>query len=76
MTDLDPGGSTLEWLWTALPALACGAILLICVPMMMGRSQDQSDQGATKQEVAELRDELSRLKAQQALDDRTEVLDG
>lgn len=61
-----------------LPALACGAMmLLICVPMLLGRRHDQSaDQGASRQEVAELREEISRLKADRALDDRTEALDG
>lgn len=51
-------------------------MLLICVPMMMGRKHDHPDQGATKQEVAELRDEISRLKAQRALDDKIGMLDG
>lgn len=51
-------------------------MLLICVPMMMGRKHNQSDQGATKLEVAELRDEISRLKAQRALEDKTGALDG
>ena len=61
-----------------LPALVCGAMmLLICVPMLLGRRHDQSaDQGASRQEVAELREEISRLKADRALDDRTEALDG
>ncbi len=60
-----------------LPALACGVMmLLICVPMLLGRKHGQSDQGASKQEVAELRDELSRLKAQRVLEDKTEALDG
>ena len=61
-----------------LPALACGAMmLLICVPMLLGRRHDQSaDQSASRQEVAELREEISRLKADRALDDRTEALDG
>jgi len=61
-----------------LPALACGAMmLLICVPMLFGRKQNRSsDQGATQQEVAELRHEISRLKAERALEDKTEAFDG
>jgi len=52
-------------------------MLLICVPMLLGRRHDQSaDQGASRQEVAELREEISRLKADRALDDKTEALDG
>ena len=61
-----------------LPALACGAMmLLVCVPMLLGRRHDQPpDRGATQQQVAELREEISRLKAERALDDKTESLDG
>ncbi|MGI8706864.1 MAG: hypothetical protein ACR2LG_01470 [Actinomycetota bacterium] len=61
-----------------LPALACGAMmLLICVPMLLGRKHNQSsDQGVSQQEVADLREELSRLKAERALDDKTEALNG
>nr|MBA2599467.1 hypothetical protein [Actinomycetota bacterium] len=59
-----------------LPALACGAMMLfICVPMLLGRKHNQSsDQGASQQEVAELREEISRLKAARALEDRNESL--
>lgn len=61
-----------------LPALACGAMmLLICVPMMLGRKHNHSsDQGASQQDVAELREEIARLKAERALEDRDSVLDG
>ena len=61
-----------------LPALACGAMmLLICVPMLLGRRHNQPpDRAASQQEVAELRHEISRLKAERALDNKTEVLDG
>ncbi|HZJ49418.1 MAG TPA: hypothetical protein VFF07_00885 [Actinomycetota bacterium] len=60
-----------------LPAIACGTMLLICVPMLLGRRHNRSsDQGASQQEVAELREEISRLKAERALDSKTEVLDG
>lgn len=60
-----------------LPALACGEMmLLICVPMLRGRKHDQpTDQSASQQEVAELREEIARLKAELALED-SEALDG
>ncbi len=50
-------------------------MLFICVPMLLGRKHNQSsDQGASQQEVAELREEISRLKAARALEDRNESL--
>lgn len=52
-------------------------MLLICVPMLRGRKQDQaSDDSSLQQEVAELRDEVSRLKAERAVTDKSEALDG
>lgn len=61
-----------------LPPLACGAMmLLVCVPMMFGRKLGHSDdQSGSKQEIAELREEISRLKAERALEDKSEALDG
>lgn len=61
---------------TYLPAIACGAMMpLICVPMMFGRKHGHSShQGASRQEVAELREEIARLKAEQALENETETL--
>jgi hypothetical protein len=61
-----------------MPVLVCGVMMLfICVPMLLGRRHNQSaNQGASQQEVAELREEISRLKAERALDDKTESLDG
>lgn len=61
-----------------LPALACGAMmLLICVPMLLGRKHNQAaGPSASQQEVAELREEISRLKAERALEDKAEALDG
>jgi len=52
-------------------------MLLICVPMLLGRRHNQPpDRAASQQEVAELRHEISRLKAERALDNKTEALDG
>lgn len=58
----------MEWLLVSLPALACaGMMLLICVPMMRKMSGGKSKEGApSKEEVAELREELARLKAHSA----------
>lgn len=63
---------------TYLPALACGAMmLLICIPMLLGRKHNQdAEPTATQQEVAELREEISRLKAGRVLEDKAEALDG
>jgi hypothetical protein len=69
----------LEALISYLPALACGAMmLLICIPMMRNMHKGHGDSGATdtRQEVAELREEMARLKAERALEDNREALDG
>lgn len=59
----------MEWLWVALPALACGAMmLLICVPMMMGRRNHNEDSSASKEEVSALRQELAELRGENAPD--------
>jgi len=68
----------MEWLWVALPGLACAAMMLvICIPMMrnMHKGHGESDDSATRQEVAELREEVARLKADRALSER-ETVDG
>jgi hypothetical protein len=61
-----------------LPALICGAMMLaICVPMLLGRKHNHSsDQSSTQQEIAELREEVARLKAERVLDDKSEARDG
>ena len=52
-------------------------MLLICVPMLLGRKHNQaSDESASQQELAELREEITRLKAERAFTDRSEALDG
>ncbi|MGH2825993.1 MAG: hypothetical protein ACRDKF_03370 [Actinomycetota bacterium] len=60
-----------------LPALACVAMmLLICVPMLLGRKHNQaSDESASQQEVAQLREEVSRLRSERESTDRSEKLD-
>lgn len=63
-----------------LPVIACvGMMALICIPMMRnmhkshGRSEDDSD---ARREIAELREEIALLKAERALEDKTETVDG
>jgi hypothetical protein len=61
----------LETLISYLPALACGAMMLfICIPMMrnMHKGHGDSTDTDTRQEVAELREEITRLRAEKALD--------
>lgn len=59
-----------------LPLIACGAMmLLICIPMMFGRKHGSGDAGATQQDVAELHEEIARLKAERT-DNRSEALSG
>jgi len=63
---------------TYLPVLACAAMmLLVCVPMMLGRKHGQADdENGYKQGIAELREEIALLKAERALEDKSEALDG
>ncbi len=57
----------MEWLWAALPALACGAMmLLICVPMMMGHKHNKDSDSATPEDLKALREELADLKGDDA----------
>lgn len=69
----------MEWLWTALPALACGAmLLLVCVPMMRNMHKDSggAEDPETRREISELRDEIARLKAERSLTDGSVRRDG
>lgn len=62
----------MEWLWLAVPLLACGAMMLVMfVPMFMKRND--SPEPASKEDVAELREEIARLRAARALEDREGV---
>ncbi len=63
---------------TYLPALVCGAmVLLMCVPMLLRRQRHQSnDQNVSPKEIAELREEIRHLKAERALEDKSEMVDG
>lgn len=58
---------------TFLPALACAAMMFVCVRMMSGHGSQKSE-AAGADEVAELREEVARLKAQRAL--QKEHIDG
>lgn len=62
-----------------LPAVACGAMMLfICIPMMrnMHKTDGTSDQPDIQREIGELRDEVARLKAERALEDKSEIVHG
>lgn len=61
-----------------LPALACaGMMLAICIPMMrnMHKGHGDPENAATRHEIAELREEVTRLKAERTLNER-EPIDG
>lgn len=58
-----------------LPVIACGAMmLLICIPMMRRMHQGaDTNEAASREEVAELREEVARLKAERLADARETV---
>lgn len=61
----------MEWLWAAVPALACGAMMLVMfVPMLRNRKGTNSAEAASKEDVAALREEIVRLRAARALENR------
>lgn len=62
-----------------LPALVCGAmLLLVCIPMMraMHKGHGKSDDTTDRQLIAELQEEVARLKAERALDNARDNVDG
>ncbi len=69
----------MEFLIAYLPVLACGAVMFFCLRhMSMGSKQQNDDKVdvATKQEIAELREELARLRAERTLASSEESRDG
>jgi hypothetical protein len=69
----------LELLIAYLPVLACGAVMFFCFRhMSMGSTQQTDDKldVATKQEIAELREELACLRAERTLASSEEARDG
>lgn len=69
----------METLISYLPLLACGAmILLICIPMMrnMHKGHDGLANAHTPEEVAELREEIARLRGEKALDSHEDQVNG
>ncbi len=64
----------MEWLWLALPGLACAAMMLfVCVPMMFGKKHGCDSEAATKQEMTALREEVAALRGVRAAEDREGV---
>ena len=62
-----------------LPALACGALMFFCMRHMAMGSKHDADQGveqSSSEEVAELREEIARLKAARSHADTRETIDG
>lgn len=69
----------METVLAYLPAIACGAMmLLICIPMMrkMHKGQGVTDDSDARQEIDELHGEIARLRAERALEDERETVDG
>jgi hypothetical protein len=69
----------LEFLIPYLPVVACGAVMFVCMRhMSMGGKQqtDETTDVASKQEIAELREEIALLRAERALSSTEETRDG
>ena len=69
----------MESLIAYLPVLACGAVMFFCLRHMSTGSKQQNDEKtdvATKKEIAELREELARLRAERTLASSKESRDG
>lgn len=67
----------METLIVLLPALACGAMMLfICIPMMrnMHKGHGESEDSASREEVAALREEIATLRAERALAEDRETV--
>lgn len=57
----------MRWLLSALPLLACGTMMLfVCVPMLFGNKRGGDEQ--SKEEIAALREEIRRLRAERTSD--------
>ena len=62
-----------------LPAVVCGAMMLACAWMMFGHRTEKDETGADDArawEMAELLEEVARLRADRALHEREESSDG
>jgi hypothetical protein len=69
----------LEFLIGYLPLLACGAVMFFCMRHMSMRGKQQTDEKtdvASRQELAELREEIARLRPERALASTEETRDG
>lgn len=57
----------MRWVLTALPALACGAMMLVmCVPMLLNCNKGTSE-AASQEDVAAIREEIALLRTGRAL---------
>jgi hypothetical protein len=66
----------MEWLLIVLPGVACGAMMLaMCLPMMRHQRGGNKAESASKEDVAALREEIARLRAERALGGK-ERIDG
>lgn len=54
-------------LLTYLPALLCAGAMLVCFRMMMRSHGEQRTSGISPEDAAELREEITRLRAERAL---------
>jgi hypothetical protein len=69
----------LDFLIAYLPILACGAVMFFCMRRMSMGSKQQTDEKtdvASKQEIAELREEIALFRAERALAFTEETRDG
>ncbi len=68
----------MDTLVSYLPILACGAMMLICIPMMrnMHKGDDDSADADAREEIAELREETACLRAHKVIDSQEEELHG
>lgn len=60
----------METLIFFLPVLACGALMFFCMRHMTMGSKHDADQGieqSSSEEIAELREDIARLRAEKAL---------
>ena len=63
----------MQYVLTILPAVACGAMVLVCARMMSRGRGAPPDEASTRAEVRALRKEVERLRAERRADDHDDV---